>query len=104
MNLEQVAMNIVGNAGEARSLSFEALSEAKKNNFEKANELLKKAREKELVAHELQTELICREADGKNFEINLLIVHAQDHLMSAMLARELILEIINLYGRLECGQ
>lgn len=97
MDLEEIAMTLVGNAGEARSLAFEALREAKAGNFETADELLKEARERSLAAHEMQTELICNEADGNKVEINLLMVHAQDHLMNSILARELIEEMIDMY-------
>lgn len=101
MSIEEVAMTIVGNAGEARSLAFEALREAKEGNYKKAQEYLAQSKERGLAAHEMQTELICNEADGKGIEMNLLMVHAQDHLMTSILARELITEIIELYKKLE---
>lgn len=97
MDLETAAMGLVGNAGESRSLSFEALKYAKTGDFEKAKELLKKAKEYSLMAHEVQTKLICDEADGNKMELGLLMVHAQDHLMTSILARELIHELIELY-------
>lgn len=97
MDIEVIAMELVGNAGEARSLAFEALAEAKKGNYEKAEELLEKSKEASLRAHHTQTELICNEADGNKVEIGLLMVHAQDHLMTSILARELITEIIEIY-------
>ena len=97
MDLETIAMTLVGNAGEGRSLAFEALNEAKKGNFEKAEQLLKESQERTLAAHEIQTQLICNEADGNKTEMSLLMVHAQDHLMTSMLARELITELIEIY-------
>ena len=97
MNIEMIAMELVGNAGEAKSLAFEALNEAKKGRFEKATELLEKSKELSLKAHHVQTELICNEADGNKIEINLLMVHAQDHLMTSILARELVNELIEIY-------
>ena len=97
MDLETIAMTLVGNAGEGRSLAFEALNEAKKGNFEKAEQLLKESQKRTLAAHEIQTQLICNEADGNKTEMNLLMVHAQDHLMTSMLARELITELIEKY-------
>ena len=97
MDLETIAMTLVGNAGEGRSLAFEALNEAKKGNFEKAEQLLKESQERTLAAHEIQTQLICNEADGNKTEMSLLMVHAQDHLMTYMLARELITELIEIY-------
>ena len=101
MNIELVAMELVGNAGEARSLAFEALAKAKKGNFEKAEELLNQSKEASLKAHHTQTELICNEADGNKVEIGLLMVHAQDHLVTSILARELISEMIELYKKLQ---
>ena len=97
MDLETIAMTLVGNAGEGRSSAFEALNEAKKGNFEKAEQLLKESQKRTLAAHEIQTQLICNEADGNKTEMNLLMVHAQDHLMTSMLARELITELIEIY-------
>ncbi|WP_291256545.1 PTS lactose/cellobiose transporter subunit IIA [Fusobacterium sp.] len=99
MDIETIAMSLVGNAGEARSLAFEALHEAKKGEFEKAEELLKKSHKKNLAAHELQTQLICEEANGNSTEMSLLMVHAQDHLMTSLLARELINELIDIYKK-----
>lgn len=101
MDIEAVAMVIVGNAGESRSLSYEALRVAKKGEFEKAKKLLDEAKERMYVAHSVQTELICSEADGKGIEINLLMIHAQDHLMNAILARELVEELIEVYRELK---
>ena len=79
MDIETIAMELVGNAGEARSLAFEALAQAKNKNFKKAKELLEESKQASLKAHHIQTDLICQEADGNKVEIGLLMVHAQDH-------------------------
>ena len=73
LTIEEIAMTIVGNAGEARSLAFEALKEAKEGNYEKAKKYLEQSKERSLAAHEMQTELICNEADGNGIEMNLLM-------------------------------
>ncbi len=101
MDLEVAAMQLVGNAGDSRSLSFEALTQAKLGNYQKARDLLNESKKAVLKAHEVQTELICMEADGKSIANNLLMVHAQDHLMTAMLAKDLIEEMIELHEKLE---
>ena len=100
MDLEMVAMELVGNSGESRSLSFEALQASKDGDFELAAAKLKEAKESMLKAHEMQTELICKEADGEEFKIGLLMVHAQDHLMTSILARELVEEMIDLHKKI----
>ena len=100
MDLEMVAMELVGNAGESRSLSFEALSLAREGNFDEAEEKLKEAKRSMLRANEIQTQLICKEADGEEIKIGILMVHAQDHLMCSILARELVEELIKIYKKI----
>ena len=100
MDLEMIAMELVGNAGESRSLSFEALSLAREGNFDEAEEKLKEAKQSMLRAHEIQTQLICKEADGEEIKIGILMDHAQDHLMCSILARELVEELIKIYKKI----
>lgn len=94
MDLEMAAMSLVGNAGESKSLTFEALRASIKGDFVNAEEKLKEAKACALKAHAIQTELICAEADGEESKIGLLMVHAQDHLMTSILARELVEEMM----------
>ena len=101
MDLEMAAMQIVGSAGESKSLCFEALSAAKKGDFNLADEKIAEAKKVFLQAHEVQTELICAEADGEDVKMGVLMVHAQDHLMTSLLARDLIEEMILMYKELK---
>lgn len=94
---ELMAMTLIANSGDARSLAFQALEEAKVGNFDEADRLLKESDEKSKIAHHAQTELLCSEANGDHLELNVLLVHAQDHLMTSMLAVEMIREFITLY-------
>lgn len=97
MDLEIAAMQLVGSAGESKSLCFEALKLAKEGKFNLAEEKILEAKKVFLQAHEVQTELICKEADGEEIKMGVLMVHAQDHLMTSLLARDLIEEMIDLY-------
>ncbi|MGD0708136.1 MAG: PTS lactose/cellobiose transporter subunit IIA [Anaerolineaceae bacterium] len=100
MALEQrfkdIAMEIIANAGASRGAAFDALAETKKGDFAKAKELLKSSEEFAHAAHAKHSELLAFYANGELDQSDLLIAHAQDHLMCAELARELILEIIEL--------
>ena len=100
MDMEMAAMGLVGNSGEARSLAFESIKKAKEGKYDEARKMLEEARKKSLLAHETQTELICAEADGVKMEMGLLMVHAQDHLMTSILARDLAAEIVDLHEKL----
>ncbi len=99
MSSEEIAMLLIVHSGDARSLAFQALGEAKKGNFEEAKKLMNASKEKTLEAHHVQTELLMAEANGEGPEVNILLVHSQDHLMTSMLAQELIQELIELNMR-----
>lgn len=87
---------IISASGDSRGAAFEALRNARKGNFEEADNKMKEAKSKSIVAHDIQTELITKEINGNPSEINLLMIHAQDHLMSSLLARDLIEEMIEM--------
>ena len=95
--LEVIVFDIVNTAGAAKGLSYEALGEAEKGNYSKAEELLKEADKSLLEAHNIQTGIIQNEVNGDNMEVSVLFVHAQDHLMTSILAKELIAELIAIY-------
>lgn len=81
-------------------MMFEAMKLSRNGKFEEAEKLMQKADDFLLQAHKVQTELIAEESRGNRSEYSILMVHAQDHIMNAMLAKPLIREIINLYKRL----
>lgn len=95
--LEFVAMTIIANAGDARSYAFQALQKARAKDFDKADELIKKSDESAKLAHQAQTDVMVREANGEKLDLNVLFVHSQDHLMTSMSAVELIKELIMIY-------
>ena len=45
LDLEMIAMTLIGRAGESKSLSYQALLAAKEGKFEEAEEYMKKANE-----------------------------------------------------------
>ncbi|OAN19070.1 molecular chaperone TorD [Photobacterium jeanii] len=105
MDQEAVVMDIIVNAGEARSLCFEALACARKQQIAEAKNALEQAKACLNRAHLTQTQLIeADEGEGK-VKMTLVMVHAQDHLMTTILAHELAQEMVTLHAlRLEDQQ
>lgn len=97
MENEQVAFSIILHAGDARGHALEALKYAREHKFTEAQESIAQAKTQLIAAHEIQTELLQAEARGENQKINLLLIHAQDHLMTAILAKDLIEEMILMF-------
>ena len=101
MNVDHVIMELIVKSGEARTLAMEALSHARTGNFEQAENALKDSREASRLAHKMQTALIAADGGEGKVPVTLMMVHAQDHLMTSMLAQDLADEMVRLYQRLE---
>lgn len=99
--LMEISFGLIANAGEAKALAFDALTKAKEGKFDEAREIVNKSKVEMHKAHAFQTELITKEASGESVEINVLLIHAQDHLMNAMNFQQLAEEFIELYERLD---
>jgi len=98
-NLE-VAMGLIAGAGDSRSYCMEAIDCARDGDFDKAREAIDKAVTAMVETHDVQTQLIRDEMEGKSEAVSLLMVHAQDHLNLALIMRDIAEEFISLYERI----
>lgn len=101
MNLEMIIFQIITHSGDAKSLLFEAIQLAKTGDKVGAEEKIAEAEERLSLAHKEQTTLIQTEAQGTKTEVSLLLIHAQDHLMNAIMFKDLAKEFVELYSRLQ---
>ncbi len=99
--LEDIIMGLIINAGQARSLAYAALKEAKQGNFNTARALMSQSQLSINEAHLVQTKLIEDDEGMGKTKVSLILVHAQDHLMNAMLVRELVMELIVLHEKIK---
>ncbi|WP_088042725.1 PTS lactose/cellobiose transporter subunit IIA [Bacillus sp. EAC] len=94
--LYNLSFQLILHSGNARSLAMEAIYMAKEKKFELALEKLSEADGEFTHAHRFQTQLIQAEAGGEEFETPIILIHAQDHLMTAMTLKDLAREIVEL--------
>ncbi|MBO0455354.1 PTS lactose/cellobiose transporter subunit IIA [Enterococcus hulanensis] len=94
-----VIMELIINAGNAKSDAMEAIQSAKCGELQTAAEKISHAEEALVKAHHAQTGLLTKEAQGDHMDITLLAVHGQDHLMTSIAFVDLSKEIIDLYKR-----
>lgn len=96
--LQKVSFQIISCAGDAKCCAYEALEATKQNNKDLFEAKMLEAEEGINEAHKLQYQLLSAEADNKiNDSLSILIVHAQDHLMTTMSVIDMIKEVGNLY-------
>ncbi len=97
MDLEKTIVTIITHSGDARSLLMSAIKSAKEGKHDEAKGKIKEASEKIHQAHKVQTSLIHKEAQGEELPVTLLLVHAQDHLMTAVTIKDLATELVDIY-------
>ncbi|MFS4465225.1 PTS lactose/cellobiose transporter subunit IIA [Staphylococcus haemolyticus] len=98
---EAEIFEIIAHGGNAKSLAYEALNSATEGNFEEAKKFLDESEQEMAEAHKTQTRLIQDEINGEKIDTSLLMIHAQDHLMTALSEKSLIEKMIELYKKLE---
>lgn len=97
--IELVAFRMISAVGTARSSYIEAIQEAKQGDFAKADERIAEGDEAFNEGHAAHGELLQQEAQGDKTEVNLLLLHAEDQLMSAEGFKIVALEFIDVYKK-----
>jgi len=95
--IELISFKIIAAVGEARSSYIEAIREAKKGNFEKADALIDEGSKVFIEGHHAHAELIQQEANGEPVVPTLMLMHAEDQLMSADAFKIIAQEFIDVY-------
>ena len=93
--LQLAAFEIILHSGNARTSVHEAFAAMKEGKYDEAKEKLDAADAELLEAHHAQTDLLQKYASGTEVKIEIIMVHAQDHLMTTMTLKEVAVEMIN---------
>ncbi|CAM3621476.1 PTS lactose/cellobiose transporter subunit IIA [Erysipelothrix urinaevulpis] len=91
IDMNQAALQIISLSGSAKSYAIESIREYKMNNSERANDLLNEAQNLIKKVHNIQKEIL---EEGMDNHPTLIMIHAQDHLMTTMLLLDVIKEIL----------
>lgn len=98
-DFESTIMELLVFAGSARSSALMALQQARAGEFNACAAHMADSKEAVKQAHRIQTRLIGLDEGCGKLAINLITVHAQDHLMNAMVIQDLADDMIELYRR-----
>lgn len=99
--LELISFQIISSVGTARSMYIEAIHEAKKGKIEEAKQMIKEGEKYFHEGHKAHAKIIQEEASGNKTELNILLMHAEDQLMSAEAFLIIAEELIDVYERME---
>lgn len=98
--IELIAFQIIAAVGSARSNYVEAIRQAKIGEFEQAEKLIKEGENFFLEGHKAHSTLIQKEASEGKSEVNLILLHAEDQLMSAETLKIVADELIEVHREL----
>ncbi len=97
----QKAMQLISIAGDSKSQSIQAMQLAEEGKIEDAQQQLKDARKTLHEAHNIQTGWMTEEMNGAQIEKSLLLIHSQDHFMSADIMLTVAEKVINLHQEIK---
>lgn len=97
--LQGVAFQMILESGDARGMIHEAFALMREAKFVEAEAKFDIAQDAIIRAHGSQTDLLQKYASGINFNVEILMVHAQDHLMTTMTLKEVAMEMLHLYKK-----
>lgn len=100
-DIQAIAFQIILHAGDARSSAMEAIQLAQAGNYDEAEAKIEAASQSFTEAHHVQTNLLQKEARGEMTDPTLIMIHAQDHLMTAMVVKDMAHVMIDLYRQLK---
>lgn len=98
---EELIIGLIVTAGESKSCAMEAIQAARDGRWDSAAAFLHQSDEAARHCHQTQTRLIGDDEGSGRIPLSLIMVHAQDHIMNAMLCREMAEEIVCLYRKFD---
>ena len=97
--IQEMSFEIIGYAGNAFSYFYEAVEEMMEENKERAKELYNLGKKELTQAHKVQTDLLISEANGEKVNINVILIHAQDHLMTTIMYERIARQMIRILDK-----
>lgn len=92
--MEMICFQLIANSGAAKSAYLEALELAKSGQKQAAQAKLAEAEDCFVLAHQVHSELIQKEASGQQTPVSLLLMHAEDQMASVEVVQLLVRELM----------
>lgn len=99
--LELICFEMIAANGSARSYFMEAIAASRGGDYEEAGRLMDEGEKMLEEGHHAHGNLLTQEASGDKVKVDLLLVHAEDQMMSAETFRIMATEIIEIHKRLK---
>lgn len=98
--VQLLAFQIIAYAGDAYDHFHTAVDMASEGDFGKASEEISLGDESLTLAHQSQTNLLQNEVNNEEIPFSVILVHSQDHLMSAIMYERTAKQMIEMYKKI----
>ena len=99
--ITETAMILITYSGMAKSCYMEALALAKQGKFAEAEAKISEGDDHFVEAHHGHGALLAEEMSAEEPQTSLLMTHAEDQLMGAETLKTIILELLEIYKKME---
>lgn len=97
MDIEQLCFEMICHVGDARSSFVESIQQARQKNFTQARDLIENGKLNYNLGHAVHARLVQKEMEEDVNHLSLIMVHAEDQMMSAENFKILSEEFLLLY-------
>ena len=99
------SMQLILHSGTGRSMVIEAVRDMLKDgDVDAAQKKIEQGGKEIGEAHDIQTAMMSAECDGQPVEKSILLIHAQDHFMTALTVRDMANLLVEMYAALKGKQ
>lgn len=99
--MQAVAFQIIAEVGTAKSMYMEAIRVAKEEqDFEAARKLIEEGIELATSAHSHHFEIVQKEAQGEALPFSIMLMHAEDQLLTTEVIKTMAEELIVVHEKL----
>ncbi|MGL4343492.1 MAG: PTS lactose/cellobiose transporter subunit IIA [Metamycoplasmataceae bacterium] len=102
--LTEISFQIITFVGMAKSDAMEGIYAAKAGNFELAKQKIDSAHQNMVTAEKQHFDLIQKEAAGQEIKVPLILMHAEDQLLSTQTLILLAEEMIDIHKKMQEGK
>lgn len=101
MDIEEICFELICHVGEARSSFIQAIQLAKVGKFDEARALIESGQQSFNRGHKVHAKLIQSEMEGMRDHLSLILIHAEDQMMSAETFKILCEEFVDIYKHMK---
>ena len=94
-----ISVDIISNAGNAKSCFVEAIDLAKENKVEEARGKIAEGEKSLVESHKAHAKLLTMEANEEGLDFSLLLMHAEDQMMSIETLQIMAESFLELYEK-----